>query len=343
MIITENESKLIAIFVQSCLWGAFAVMFTLTYWSLVYRRPNGRPLNVPMLAVAILMFVLATMQLAINFTRIIRGFIVHEGHTEDYYNVLAEFTQIFGSAMYIVQTFVGDGVAIYRCYIVWSRRTVFIIFPCILYVGSLVSGIGILVTMGMATNGSLVFVNQLGHWISTFFAFTLVTSTTCTLMIASRIWYLSQQSTREGVRISSLHPVARIVVESGAIYSSMLVALLILYGQKSWFQYIVVDALSSLIGIVFSVIIVRIGLGIAIDPDTVQSSTIPNKTMGGSRRRASIVHELSTFEASSSPAGGDGQWPAVKVNLEKSAVSSNQSEHSGDATLHHEKSAGSQV
>jgi len=60
MAITENESKLIAIFVQSCLWGAFAVMFVLTYWTLVHRRPRGRPLNKSMLGVAILMFVLAT-------------------------------------------------------------------------------------------------------------------------------------------------------------------------------------------------------------------------------------------------------------------------------------------
>lgn len=36
-------------------------MFVLTYWTLVYRRPNGRPMNFPMLFVAILMFVLATM------------------------------------------------------------------------------------------------------------------------------------------------------------------------------------------------------------------------------------------------------------------------------------------
>lgn len=36
-------------------------MFVLTYWTLVYRRPSGRPMNFPMLFVAILMFVLATM------------------------------------------------------------------------------------------------------------------------------------------------------------------------------------------------------------------------------------------------------------------------------------------
>ncbi|KXN85650.1 hypothetical protein AN958_10987, partial [Leucoagaricus sp. SymC.cos] len=335
------QSKLIAIFVQSCLWGAFAVLFILTYWTLVYRRPNGQPINAPMLFAAILMFVLATMQLGTNFTRVIRGFVIHEGNTGAYYNVLAEFTQIFGSALYIVQTFVGDGVAIYRCYIVWNRRLMFIMFPCTLYVGSLVSGIGILVTMGRATEGALVFVEDLGRWISSFFAFTLVTSTTSTFMIASRIWYLNNESIRAGQRGSNLHPVARVVVESGAIYSSMLIALLILYGQKSWFQYIIVDTLSSLIGIVFSVIIVRIGLGIAIDPDTVQG-TMSSKTLGGSRKKEnSVVHELSTFEATAEPVSTvDSRWRPRKVDLERS-IGASASERSGEATLRHEKSTNS--
>jgi len=61
-------------------------------------------------------------------------------------------------------------------------------------------------------------------------------------MIASRIWYLNDRTVHRG--LSSLHPIARAVIESGAIYSSMLIALLILYGQKSWFQYIIVDAVS---------------------------------------------------------------------------------------------------
>jgi len=307
-------------------------MFVLTYWTLVYRRPNGRPMNFPMLFVAILMFVLATMQLAVNFTRIIRGFVIHEGHTEDYYNVLAEFTQIFGSALYIVQTFVGDAVALYRVYIVWGRRPIFIAFPFMTYLGSLVAGIGILVTMGQANDGSLVFFNKLGRWISSFFSLTLVTSTICTFMIASRIWYLNAQSAKRG-SASNLHPVALVVVESGSIYSSLLIALLILYGQKSWFQYIVVDSLSSLIGIVFSVIIVRIGLGIAVDPDTVQGSTLSSKAIGAHRR--DNVQELSTFQASDGFSGQSVERSGIAIDLEKSVAGS---ASSPGGSLKHQKS-----
>ncbi|KXN82179.1 hypothetical protein AN958_02988 [Leucoagaricus sp. SymC.cos] len=293
-----------------------------------------------MLFTAILMFLLATMQLGVNFTRVIRGFIINEGHTEDYYNQLAESTNVFSAALYIVQTFVGDGIAVrvrfippesgrglilpqlYRCYIVWNRRSVFAIFPGLTYIGSIVSGIGILVNMGRANANDLVFAQIIKHWITSFFSLTLATSTVCTLMIASRILYLSDQSIRHGGTPGHLHPIALVVIESGAIYSSLLIALIILYVQEVWFQYIIVDMLSSIIGIVFSIIIVRIGLGIAIDPDTLQS-TMHSKSISDSATR---IHELSTFHASTSPlstVASDNrlhhhQWPgAVKIDAEK--------------------------
>lgn len=93
-------------------------------------------------------------------------------------------------------------------------------------------------------------------------------------------------------------------------------------------------------GIVFSVIIVRIGLGIAIDPDTVQGSALSGKTLEGPDRRANVVHELSTFEASdNSTQGRSGIWPGVKVDLEK-AVRSERS--NADPSLKQERSVASQ-
>lgn len=48
----------------------------------------------------------------------------------------------------------------------------------------------------------------------------------------------------------------------------------------------------------FSVIIVRIGLGVAIAPDTVQGSAAVHVKAMGDRGSGGLVNELSTFEAS---------------------------------------------
>lgn len=50
-----------------------------------------------------------------NFTRVIKAFIIFRnepGGPAAFFNELSEFTQIFGSTIYIAQTLIGDGVAV---------------------------------------------------------------------------------------------------------------------------------------------------------------------------------------------------------------------------------------
>ncbi|EKM77611.1 hypothetical protein AGABI1DRAFT_130299 [Agaricus bisporus var. burnettii JB137-S8] len=55
------------------------------------------------------------------------------------------------------------------------------------------------------------------------------------------------------------------ILESGALYSIILIILLLLLATKSWFQYVLIEALPSIIGILFSILLIRIGLGLSID------------------------------------------------------------------------------
>jgi len=66
-----------------------------------------------MLGIAITMFVLATMHIGVNYARIIKAFVVFKdkpGGPGAFFNQLSEFTQIFGSTIYVAQTLVGDSV-----------------------------------------------------------------------------------------------------------------------------------------------------------------------------------------------------------------------------------------
>lgn len=55
-----------------------------------------------------------------------------------------------------------------------------------------------------------------------------------------KIWKINSFSSQFGGR--SLTPVMLVVIESGAIYSCTLIALLACYLAKSWAQYIVLDS-----------------------------------------------------------------------------------------------------
>ncbi|KAF9478003.1 hypothetical protein BDN70DRAFT_880537 [Pholiota conissans] len=263
MAITAEESKLISIFIQTLLYGAYSVLFIITCWVLVAKRPHGHPINMTMFSIALIMFTLATMHIAVNYTRIIKAFVIFKdepGGPGAFFNQLSEFTQIFGSTIYIAQTLVGDSVVLLRAYLVWGKRFYVIAFPTLLLFGSTVTGGGILYSFAKVEPQAEIFVVELSQWIVSFFSMTLATNIICTALVAYRIWYINIRSVSFSGK--SLRPIMLLVIESGAIYSATLTSLLILYKTQSWFQYVLLDAISAIVGLVFSMIIVRIGLGL---------------------------------------------------------------------------------
>ncbi|KAE9411407.1 hypothetical protein BT96DRAFT_961316 [Gymnopus androsaceus JB14] len=257
-----DESKLVSIFIQTLLYGAYTVVFGLTIWILVWRRPAGQKINKLMFWISMIMFIFATMHIGVNYSRVFLAFITFrnaEGGPAAFFNILSNFTQIFGSTIYVAQTLVGDSVVLVRCYIVWQKQLSIIAFPILLLFGSTVSGVGILYSFAHIGDAE-IFATQLQDWIVSFFSLTLSTNIICTALVAYRIWYINRAVMN--FTQNNWNPVVLLVIESGAIYSATLLSLLILYKTESWFQYVLLDAISPIVGLVFSMIIVRIGLGL---------------------------------------------------------------------------------
>ena len=64
-------------------------------------------------------------------------------------------------------------------------------------------------------------------------------------LVAYRIWIINRKHL--AFRHRKLRPLMLLIVESGALYSATLLALLILYNVDSWFQYVVLDAISAVV------------------------------------------------------------------------------------------------
>lgn len=108
-----------------------------------------------------------------------------------------------------------------------------------------------------------IFVAELQQWIVSFFSLTLATNIICTselralskladlgliafpskALVASRIWMLNRQIMNFAEH--SYKKIVFLVLESAAVYTATLTALLILYKTESWFQYVMLDAVSS--------------------------------------------------------------------------------------------------
>ncbi|KAH0833429.1 hypothetical protein J3R83DRAFT_12542 [Lanmaoa asiatica] len=161
--------------------------------------------------------------------------------------------------VYTAQTLIGDAVILYRCYAVWQSKLVMIL-PMLLWCAVLVTGFATPDTESHVVHQA-VFDGCLSQWIVAFWASTLMTNLLTTLLLAYRVWHVSQKATSSFDHQSSqLRSILHVVIDAGAIYSFTLLAALICFVNRSNGQYVILDMITPIISITFYMVIIRVGL-----------------------------------------------------------------------------------
>ena len=156
-------------------------------------------------------------------------------------------------------TWLGDGLVIYRCFVIWNEDFYVILLPSLL----LVISIAIQSTLLYAFRHSGLLPSQVQFNLTvTVYPMNFVQNTLTTGLIAFKIWRQHRQSVAAGVRPfgSSLIGVMRVVIESALLYTLELLFLIILSCRESYGQFVVRAAAVPSIGIVFNLIAVRVHL-----------------------------------------------------------------------------------
>ncbi|KAF7300335.1 hypothetical protein HMN09_00916800 [Mycena chlorophos] len=257
-------STLVALFVESVLYGMFCLLFALAMSVLLTKRKRNASGTRPLLGVSITMFLLSTVHIATDLKRAMQGFLFGENLTS-----VSSISYLLKDTVYILQTIIGDGFMIYRVYLVWNgdRR---VVFPLLIL---LLTGFAVgIVSLDLfaGTKGDNVanpiYLPNLHAWVVSFFSLTLFTNAMSTLLIAGRIYTINLSAAAAGTIFGrGLGPAIMIVVESGLIYTVALAILLGLYMNNSYATYILVDGEVQIVGIVFTMIIVRVGMGLSSD------------------------------------------------------------------------------
>ncbi|KAF7320492.1 hypothetical protein HMN09_00132700 [Mycena chlorophos] len=305
-------STLVALFVESVLYGMFVLLFALAMSVLLgKRRANKRGRSggrtMPMIVASVVMFILSTIHIAIDLKRAMQGFLYGVNIAP-----VSTASYLLKSTAYAMQTIVGDAFMIYRVYLVWDGDKRVYLPLVLLLCGGITAGAGALQAFAAtkhATTGNPIFLINLHNWIVSFFSITLVTNATSTLLIAARIW-LIDRSTGNTAKVFGrrLGPAILIIVESGAIYSVALVILLALYVNNSYAQYILLDAEVQIVGVVFTMIIVRVGMGLGAAPGETTRNTnasthgsASGARLGGGFRSATSGQRIQTTTLELSP------------------------------------------
>ncbi|KAI0631562.1 hypothetical protein C8Q77DRAFT_1227781, partial [Trametes polyzona] len=172
--------------------------------------------------------------------------------------------------IYIVLTFLWDMFMTYRIFVVWNRKFVSLVVPAILLVGHAVATAYIADGLLWHEDSDMfdtLFDPKIHPRILGYFSVNLFTNVVMTFLLLGRLWWYDRQSKRyRTVRAAhSMHwRVMRTIMWSEGVYSLGLILNVVACGTLPDWVLVTSAMMPPLIGISFSMIIIRIGLSEAL-------------------------------------------------------------------------------
>ncbi|KAF9479329.1 hypothetical protein BDN70DRAFT_906328 [Pholiota conissans] len=140
--------------------------------------------------------------------------------------------QTFGTAANQVTNFIGDGLLLYRCYIIWGRSIWAIIFPSLIYLSSI--AMAMITLVQSAVPGSNFFRGKTVNFGVPWAALSVSLNIIVTAMIIVRLLQARQQLKRSlpPEALQMYTGVSAILIESALPFSILGIAFAITYGKN---------------------------------------------------------------------------------------------------------------
>ncbi|KAG1746707.1 uncharacterized protein EDB91DRAFT_1267323 [Suillus paluster] len=247
---------------EGILYGFSVLMFMGTIWASIHKH-GIRAVNRPITVVAILLLILSTAHMVVDIIRLEDGLVKYRdtfpGGSVAFFEDINQKTYVIKYMIYALQTLLGDGVVIYRCYVVW-RSVWVIILPSMLWCGVAVTGLTAVSLSLRATGDGNIYTNQAGQWITPFFSLTISTNLIGSGLLAYRIWTIERNVSAIRTTKGTMMPIVRVLVDAALIYSATLISTLICFINSSNGQYILLDMIMPIISIAFYMVLIRLAI-----------------------------------------------------------------------------------
>ncbi|KAG1812894.1 uncharacterized protein BJ212DRAFT_1276239 [Suillus subaureus] len=252
-----DTAAIISTALEGILYGFSVLMFMGTMWVSIYHKPST---NHPLALAAILLLILSTAHLVIDIIRLEDGFVKYRdtfpGGPVAFFQDISQPTFVTKNLIYALQTMIGDGVVIYRCYAVWQSLWV-IILPSILWCGSSVAALIAPYYASQATGGN-IYTNQTAQWITVLFVLTLSTNLISSGLLVYRIWMTERRVSANRATNGTMMPIVHVLIDAAIIYSAALFTILICFVCANNAQFIMLDMIMPIISIAFCMVLIRL-------------------------------------------------------------------------------------
>ncbi|EIW82600.1 hypothetical protein CONPUDRAFT_163727 [Coniophora puteana RWD-64-598 SS2] len=271
-----DTAAIVSTTLEGVLYGVSLFLFAVTLWVLLWRDNTVRGLVVKV-SVAIALFLLSTAHMTLSVVRVIEGLVIYRdtypGGPAAFFADVSQWTFAFKSLLWTLQTLIGDGVVIFRCYVAWDSWKA-VALPIVMWFGlAVVGGMGTYITSYADENKHNIFAQENGVLATTFLVLSLMTNLSSTSLLIYRLWSIAREvarSTRQHEALehastshlytynSVMAPLVRIFADSGLLYSATLISQLVTFVANNRGNYIILDMIMPIISITFFMVIIRV-------------------------------------------------------------------------------------
>ncbi|KAF7360046.1 Carboxylic ester hydrolase [Mycena venus] len=268
MALSLPAAELAATFVACVLYGIYLVTLGIAGTLLTTESGRLKPrsrIHWVVVVVSIILFVNATLDLAISISMAVQAFVSYTGpggaaHVFTEASSWRTFTKSLSVGL---QSLTGDAILIYRCWYIWSKSWLVIAFPLLLWVTNIACLTRTLFLLerleyGQVNSGNLV------PWGMAFWTLTICTNSLATSLIVWCLWRVEKQNKKfrspnlpPNQPESALNRAMRNIAESGMIYTAASILQLAAFASQGTLNYPASAVTLHSVGITFNLIIIR--------------------------------------------------------------------------------------
>ncbi|KAH7882636.1 hypothetical protein F5I97DRAFT_1931247 [Phlebopus sp. FC_14] len=309
-----TTAQIVGLFMECILYGVHLVTLAQCLRSLLWSDAENsfkRKINWRMLTVALLMGLFATLDVALGLRHNLDAFVYYTGPD----GAAAEFANISKRAGGAPYSMVGDGMLIYRCYLVYDRKWYYAAPSFLLWLGGSSCGVLVIAIYATLHTQSFLDASQAQRYVYSGLSLTLAVNVITTSLIVYRIWSVDRQTAHMRVhRASRLKSIVRIIIESAALYTVSVIVFFCTYVANSNANYGATYNVVQMIGISFNLIIIRVDSGKAYEGTTKRGS---DSTSAASATSTPMKLPLTTFQAGSGVPSTTAVNPPLEITIQQ--------------------------
>ncbi|KAJ6518398.1 hypothetical protein DFH09DRAFT_998263 [Mycena vulgaris] len=266
--VQAHTARLVALFVSCVLYGILLMTFIPSIRSLLcsasqkFQFKQRADIKFPIVAATSIMFLVSSVSVVLSLQSVIDAFVDYKGPggaLEFYDTVNAGWKHWIVAIEDTVQVITGDGLLIYRCYVIYDRNWRVVILPGISWLAmtalSITSSYYEAALPGAKRLNDHITIPVLS--VTLFLTFT--TSVITTYLIVRRLFTVEYKTKLHGAtQTHFLTRVAMIFFETGMIYTLSVVAALGVYLSGSNLEYVATLALIHIIPITCNLLLIRV-------------------------------------------------------------------------------------